>query len=198
MATVSERINGGVGAPVVTNPPKAVVPESAVAPIFSPRPNWGAIWAGVFTFAAIWSIFGLLGMAIFSTAANPASPNAVTGISVGMGVWAIVLTIIAMYVAGLTTGKFAGINNRRDGVVHGMIMFGLSVMAALVVVALGASSTAMAAGTQSITGTHSPYVLNSLEGLGWVGFVSLFLGWLAAMGGASQGVERRMNELGAR
>jgi len=195
MATVTERINGGAAAAVVTNVAKAVVYDPAAAPVLSPRPNWGALWAGVFTFAAIWSIFGLLGMAIFSSAANPASPSAITGISIGMGVWTIVLTIIAMYVAGLTTGKLAGINNRRDGVLHGMIMFGLSVMTALVVVALSVNSAALATVARSIAGIHSPYSLNSLEGLGWVGFVSLFLGWLAAMGGAVLGIQRRMNEI---
>lgn len=71
------------------------------------RTDWGAIWAGVFTFIAIWSVFGLLGMAIFASAANPNAQNPVTGMSAGMGIWAVVLTFIAMYVGGLETGPEA-------------------------------------------------------------------------------------------
>lgn len=32
---------------------------------------WGAIWAGMFSFIAIWSVFGILGEAIFASSANP-------------------------------------------------------------------------------------------------------------------------------
>src|SRR5690348_15614621 len=69
---------------------------------------WGAIWAGLFAFVAIWSVFGLLGEAIFASAANPNSANPVSGMSVGMGVWSVILTIIAMYVGGRVTGALAG------------------------------------------------------------------------------------------
>jgi hypothetical protein len=154
------------------------------------RTDWGAIWAGVFTFIAIWSVFGLLGMAIFASAANPQATNPVTGMSVGMGIWAIVLTIIAMYVAGLETGRLAGLTSRRDGQVHGMIMFGLSVVATLVIVVLGGNSLSGGAGVQG--SAHNPYLLDVFSGLGWIGFLSLFLGWLAAMGGAAMGAQRRV------
>jgi hypothetical protein len=43
------------------------------------RTDWGAIWAGVFTFIAVWSVFGLLGEAIFASTANPNAAHPVTG-----------------------------------------------------------------------------------------------------------------------
>ena len=36
------------------------------------RPHWGAIWAGMFTFVAIWSVFITLGAGIFATSASSA------------------------------------------------------------------------------------------------------------------------------
>ncbi len=93
------------------------------------RTDWGAIWAGVFTFVAIWSVFGLLGLAIFASLGNPDVANRLMGMSLGMDIWAIVLTIIARYVAGRETGRLAAVGNRHDGLIHGMIMFGLSVIA---------------------------------------------------------------------
>lgn len=155
-----------------------------------PRTDWGAIWAGVFTFIAIWSVFGLLGMAIFASAANPQSSNPVTGMSVGMGIWAIVLTIIAMWVAGRETGRLSGVTNRQDGLTHGMIMFGLSVVAVLVITVLGGGALSGGSGIQGTS--HNPYLLDVFSGLGWIGFIALFLGWLAAMGGASAGVRRKV------
>ena len=154
------------------------------AAFFRSRTDWGAIWAGVFTFVAIWTVFGTLGMAIFASSANPNAARPVLGMSVGIGIWAIVLTIIAMYVAGRETSHLAAVSNRHDGLLHGMVMFGLSVIAAIMVTAIGGS--AFNSGTQNVSAT--PYVFTLAASLGWVGFASLFLGWLAALWGASSGV----------
>ena len=154
------------------------------------RVSWGAIWAGVFTFSAIWTVFGTLALAIFSSRANPNAAAPVTGQSVGIAIWSIILTIIAMYVAGLETGRLAGLTNRHDGLIHGMIMFGLSVVAAIILTSLGG---AVLSGGNGIVGTsaHNGYNLGIFADLGWAGFIALLLGWLAAMGGGSQGVAKR-------
>ncbi len=163
----------------------ALTYETQNVAISRSRTDWGAIWGGVFTFAAIWSVFGFLGYAIFASAEGPQTATA-TGINLGMSIWAIVLTIIAMYVAGLETGRLAAVSNRHDGLVHGIIMFGLSAVAAFLVVVLGQSAmTGMAPAVRNSVFT------NMSAGLGWVLFLSLFLGWLAAMGGASTGATRR-------
>jgi hypothetical protein len=146
------------------------------------RPNWGAIWAGAFTFIAIWSVFGSLGLAIFASNANAGATQPVMGMGAGMAAWSIVLTIIAMFVAGRTTGRLAGITTSREGMLQGMVMFGLSVTAALLIVVIGGN----AFGSTAVgVGPHSSYVIGVFTYLGWTLFVALFLGWLAALGGAS-------------
>lgn len=155
------------------------------------KTSWGAIWAGVFTFVAIWSVFGVLGLAIFARSATSNAASTATGMSVGMGIWAIVLTIIAMYVAGRETGRLAAVATRHDGLIHGMVMFGLSVVAVLVIALLG--SDALTAATNASGGTHNPYLLDLVTGMGWITFVALFLGWLAAMGGASTGAQHKIH-----
>lgn len=147
--------------------------------------SWGAIWAGMFTFVAIWSVFGMLGEAIFSSAANPNAPQPVSGMSVGMGFWSVILTVIAMYVAGRVTGHLANVLDRGTRIMHGIAMFGLSVMAVVVTVILG--GTALSGGTGLAGGAHSPYMLTVFSDIGWIGFACLLLGWLAAIGGAAQG-----------
>jgi hypothetical protein len=151
------------------------------------RTRWGAVWAGLFAFVTIWSVFGLLGEAIFASAASPNAAQPVTGMSAGMGIWAIVLTIIAMWVGGKVTGRLAGVDNRTDALMYGMIMFGLTVISTVVVLVL--AGTAMNGGNGITGSTHSSYMLTVFADLGWWGFVSLFLGWLAVLGGAASEVK---------
>jgi hypothetical protein len=149
-------------------------------------PNWGAIWAGTFSFIAIWSVFGFLGAAIFASVANPNVPSPLAGIGVGMGIWAVVLTIIAMFVAGRTTGRLAG---RTDPIMNGTVTFGLSITSALIVAIV--AELALGTLVTRVAGTH---LLGTFVGLGWIGFVALFLGWLAAIGGAFSAAQRRAAE----
>ncbi len=158
-----------------------------------PKTNWGAVWGGMFTFVAIWSVFGLLGEAIFASSANVNAAHPVTGMSAGMGVWAVILTIIAMYVAGRVTGDLAGVAARGEGAIYGTIMFGLSVIATIVLLGLG--GTALSSDAASAAGAHSSYVLTAFSDVGWIGFVALFLGWLAAMGGASSAVKTQIQSV---
>jgi|SRR5579862_1573676 len=155
--------------------------------IAQPRTNWGAIWAGLFAFVAIWSIFGLLGEALFASSASPNVAHPVTGMSVGMAIWAIVLTIIAMYVGGRITGDLAGVAARGQGAIYGTILFGLAVIATVLLVGMGGNALGGDAGVQA--GAHSPYMLTVIADMGWAGFVALLLGWFGAMGGAVHAVK---------
>lgn len=152
--------------------------------------DWKAIWAGTFIFYAIWAVFGALGLAIFASNASPNAKSPVMGQSIGMGIWAVILTIIAMYVAGRQTGRPAAVGSRHDALIHGLIMFGLSVVGLIVLVSLGGTAITQSNATTGAATTHSSYALTVISDLGWAGFVSLFLGWLAAVFGASAGAGR--------
>lgn len=157
--------------------------ESATYPY---RTNWGAIWGGVFSFFAIWVVFGMLGEAVFASAANPSAPHPVTGMSAGEGIWIVILTIIAFYVAGRVTSHLANLVDRTGRIIHGMTMFGLATVGfALLIILGGMALTGVNAGIAG--GAHSPYILTIFADLGWMGFVALFLGWLAAIGGSAHG-----------
>ncbi|HEY1656792.1 MAG TPA: hypothetical protein VGG14_00480 [Candidatus Sulfotelmatobacter sp.] len=141
------------------------------------RTNWGAVWAGVFIFAAIWATFEMLGIAIL--AANSVNRS---GMNTGTAIWTIILTLIAMYVAGRATGRLAQAIEKIDAIVHGIMMFGLSLVAMLVLAELGTGLTG--AGLDA-------YMLNLTPPMRWTIFASLVLGWLAAMIGASANSGRR-------
>ena len=147
-------------------------------------PNWGAIWSGMFAFIGIWAVFGLLGEAIFASAATPNTGHA--GLDWGMGIWTIVLTIIAMYVGGRVTSGLSGATSRRAAMLQGQTMFGLAVVAATIILVLGGAS--LNGGAAASAPANSPWALTMLSGLGWIGFFSLFFGWLACLGGATHAV----------
>jgi hypothetical protein len=143
------------------------------------KTDWAAVWAGVFTFAAIWSIFEVLGVAILASS----NTTGATGINPGLATWTIVLSLIAMYVAGRETAHLGVFEDRHDGLVHGIIMFGLSVAALLVIGALGSGTNG---------NSLNSYMSSASPVMRWTAFGSLFLGWLGAMSGAASASMRRM------
>jgi hypothetical protein len=146
------------------------------------RTNWPAIWTGVFTFMAIWLVFGALGVAIFASA-SPAATYSLASMGVGIGIWTIVLTVIAMYVAGLETARLAAINDRHDSLIHGMAIFGLSAVAVIILAVLAKAGFATVG--SAAPGSQISASLGVSADLGWASFASLFLGWLAALLGAA-------------
>lgn len=159
------------------------------------RPNWGAIWAGLFTFVAIWSIFGMLGVGIFASSANANAAAPVERLGAGLGVWGVILTIIAFFVAGRVTGQITGPVGSRT--IHAIVMFGLAVSAGFLILMIGGSAFGSAAvanpgvanpgmGNPGEMGVyHGTSLLGMFAGLGWSSFVALFFGCLAAIGGAA-------------
>ena len=174
----------------------ATIANRSVVAMDHAGPRWSAVWAGTFAFIAIWSVFGLLGEAIFASAANPNAGNSVgSGIGWGMGIWSIVLTMIAMYVGGRVTAEFSVVTTRHEATLAGITMFGLSVTSVIVLVVL--AGTALASGT-GVANAGKASVISTLTGLGWAGFISLFLGWLCAMWGASSRIRPAAERIGTR
>ena len=138
---------------------------------------WGAVWAGAFSAAAIWAVFGQLGVVVFRSA----DLLNTTGVSWGMGVWSIILTGIALFVGGRVTARLGETRTPRDAVMAGQTMFGLTAVGVLVFLALvGAGSATGATGT-----TASSYVGSIIRGAGWFGWLGVLAGWLGAMAGAT-------------
>lgn len=147
--------------------------------------SWTGIFAGTFLFLAIEATFGILGVAIFTSATNPASANPVgPGISAGVGIWMVVLSIIAFYFAGKLAGRLTGATTRNIGMYAGLVTFGMSIFSSIMVTAFILGSTVAGAGANGIANV-SPYRLDSILTTGgyWL-FIALVLAMIsAAMGG---------------
>jgi hypothetical protein len=148
--------------------------------------RWSAIFAGMFAFLAVEATFGVLGTAIFASAVNPNAAHPVTGMSAGIGIWMLVLTVISLYVAGRIAGHLSGATRKFDGMYHGLVTFGLCIFASVLTATMILGSTASAA---SASVTASTATLGSIISTGgWWLFFSLLLGGWAAMVGASNAI----------
>jgi hypothetical protein len=153
------------------------------------RISWPAIFAGTFVFLAIEVTFGVLGTAIFASAANPASAKPVSGMSAGIGIWLVILSIISLYCAGRAASALSGTANSHVGMYHGLVTFGLSVFTSILVTALMLGST-MATPASSAANASVATVSSVVATAGYWLFIALLLGMIAAAAGGSQAIKK--------
>lgn len=153
------------------------------------RISWGAVFAGTFGFLAVWATFGALGLGIFASTANPSPSAPVTGggMTVAEAIWFIVLSIIALYVGGRIAAGMSHAATRKDGIIHGFVSFGLSIVAALLLVGMTIGVTTTQ-GIGAVASTHSAWTLTAVADSGYAIFVALILGGIAAMAGGAHAI----------
>jgi hypothetical protein len=101
------------------------------------RVSWGAIFAGAVMAMAVYLVFTLLGGAIGLSVSNDADADA---LSTGAAVWAVITTVIAMFVGGWVTSQCTVGENKMEAVVHGIIAWGMVLFMTLWLVTAGMSS----------------------------------------------------------
>jgi hypothetical protein len=93
------------------------------------RLSWGAIFAGLVIAIVLQIFLAMLGIAIGMTAWEPGDPA--RGLGTGAAVWAVVSALLSLFAGGVVTGRLAGVLTRNDGALHGVVMWGVSVIVLL-------------------------------------------------------------------
>jgi hypothetical protein len=103
------------------------------------RLSWGAIFAGLFVAMGLQLVLSLLGVAIGLSAWSPATVGGVDAgdVATGVGIWAAVSALIALFAGGATTGRLAGILRRKDGALHGVVLWALTTVATIWLIVSG-------------------------------------------------------------
>lgn len=101
------------------------------------RLSWGAIFAGFVVATALQMVFSTLGAAIGLTAFDPGQGDSARALGIGVIIWFALTAVVTMFIGGMTTGRMAGILTRGDGMVHGVIMWSLSLLLALYMASVG-------------------------------------------------------------
>jgi hypothetical protein len=119
---------------MATNLTPGFVPVDDARLVKTPtRISWGAIFAGVVLAIAIQLVLGILGTGIGLSLVNPVegtTPGA-TGFGIGAGLYWIVTTVIALGAGAYAAARVAGVHDRFDGLVHGLVVWGVTLILTL-------------------------------------------------------------------
>ena len=117
------------------------------------RISWGAIFGGVILVVAVQLLLSLLGAGIGLDTVNTnagTTPNA-SSLGIGAGAWWIVSSTIALAFGGYAAAWLAGIELRWDGMLHGLITWGIASL--LTVYLLSSAISGIVGGSASALGS---------------------------------------------
>ena len=90
------------------------------------RISWGAIIAGAILAAMTQLVLSLLGISIGLGALDPATEaDPLSGLATGAGIWMAASTLISLLAGGFAAARLAGLPKRTDGVLHGLVTWGV-------------------------------------------------------------------------
>jgi hypothetical protein len=104
------------------------------------RLSWGAIVAGLVIATALQFVFSTLGAAVGLAAFDPNSSAKAFG--VGTALWAVLSLLASLFVGGMTAGRLAGVLSRRDGFLHGALLWSLSTLLTVWMLSRGVGAVA--------------------------------------------------------
>jgi hypothetical protein len=167
-------------------------------PLFH-RVSWGALFAGFFVGFGIWLLLLALGAGIGLATFDPKDLSNWQGLGIGFGIWGVIAGIIALFVAGWVAARLSLSEEKLEGVLHGVALWGFMLVAGLWIASTavtrvvgGAASVAgRAAETAAQVGAQDPQVRQQArEGAG-----QLQQQGQQAMGQAQQQLQQNKEEV---
>jgi hypothetical protein len=93
------------------------------------RVSWPAIFSGVVLVLAVEVLLNMLGAGIGLGLVNPNGGGAdARGLGIGAGIWWFASTIIALLFGCYVAARLAGVATRFDGMLHGLVIWGLALL----------------------------------------------------------------------
>lgn len=99
-----------------------------VAPL--KRIAWAAVFAGVVLAIVIQLLLNMLGTGIGASTIDPLGGETPTVETLGLsaGLWWIVSSFIALFIGGWMAGHLAGVPRNFDGMIHGLLTWGVATL----------------------------------------------------------------------
>jgi hypothetical protein len=127
------------------------------------RVSWGALFAGSVAALGIWILLLAFGVALGLSTIDPDDAGTLRASSIFTGVWGLASPLLALFIGGLVAGRSAGVLGRGGGAIHGMVVWSLTALGGVWVVANlfgGVLGSAVAVGknvaTQAIVDKTAP------------------------------------------
>ncbi len=129
------------------------IERTEIVELAQPSMNWGAIIAGWLVAVGVAFLMYVGGLAMgFSVFAPHDAEATARGIGIGTALWMIVTWIVALLLGGMFASWFDSRDDRNMGVMHGITVWGLSVAASGLLLALGMGG---AIGSGARLGAHA-------------------------------------------
>lgn len=106
--------------------------------IARPTMSWGAIFAGWLVATGIASLMWVAGLALGFSGFDAYNVEATAkGFGAGTAIWLLLTLVVALFLGGMFASWFDGRSDQTIGALHGITVWGLSMMASALLVALG-------------------------------------------------------------
>jgi len=112
-----------------------MVAQPEASPALWPRASWGALLAGAVVAVTVGVALNTLGLAVGAglvDAVQRDTPTATT-MTVGAGAWLLVSNLIGLFIGGLVAGRLSGTSDRVDASYHGLGVWAVAFLFAIMV-----------------------------------------------------------------
>ena len=99
------------------------------------RMSWGALFAGTVAALGIWILLFALGVALGLSTVDPQEAGSLRSSGIFTGVWSLVTPLIALFIGGMIAARSVGPLNRLGGGVHGLVVWSLTAVAGVWLIA---------------------------------------------------------------
>lgn len=99
------------------------------------RLSWGAIFGGAVMALGVWVLLYALGLALGLSAVDAGDPASLRKSAIGTGIWSAIAPLIALFIGGIVAGRSAGVTDRLGAALHGGVMWGLTTLAGIYLIA---------------------------------------------------------------
>ena len=138
-----------------------------VAVVAGRRISWGAVFAGVIIVLIVQLVLSLLGVGVGASTIDPTqragTPEAST-LGIGAGLWWVICSLIAVFAGAWVAGRLAGMPNRTDGMLHGLVTWGLAML--LLIYLLTTAVSSLIGGAFGVVGSAMQAVGQGAQAVG--------------------------------
>ncbi len=97
--------------------------------------SWGALLAGAVAALGVWILLYALGLALGLSTVDPGDRDTLRASGMFTGVWSLATPLVALFIGGLVAGRSAGALGRGGGALHGLVVWSLTALGGLFLVA---------------------------------------------------------------
>ena len=119
---------------------KPIFSRETVVDRRQPQIRWGAVLAGTALALGLWNLFNFLFIGGAMTSIDPDEIDDACKLGIGTGIGSVLAPLIAMFIGGLVAGRLASHYDRKVTAGHGALVWALTSVAGLVIMANVASS----------------------------------------------------------